>query len=217
MRGEFNGLQKKIMDENPHAFYVHCFAHQLQLVVVSTANCCSTVHDFFEYVSLIVNTTSASCKRRDALIESYHQNILDRLENGQACTGRGLNQETILARPGDTRWGSHHTTLIRLSQMWDSVIEVLRMIHEDARVPSQAAGLIEKMECFQFVFILKLMLRLLGITNELSHLLQRKDINIVNALEVSTQFTVSFLIMLLALYSFYQTLFVYCIYSLFMM
>ena len=27
MRGEFNGLQKKIMDENPHAFYVHCFAH----------------------------------------------------------------------------------------------------------------------------------------------------------------------------------------------
>ena len=30
MRGEFNGLQKQIRDENPHAFYVHCFAHQLQ-------------------------------------------------------------------------------------------------------------------------------------------------------------------------------------------
>ena len=29
MRGEFNGLQKKILDENPYAFYVHCFAHQL--------------------------------------------------------------------------------------------------------------------------------------------------------------------------------------------
>ena len=29
MRGEFNGLQKQIRDENPHAFYVHCFAHQL--------------------------------------------------------------------------------------------------------------------------------------------------------------------------------------------
>jgi len=23
MRGEFNGLQKQIRDENPHAFYVH--------------------------------------------------------------------------------------------------------------------------------------------------------------------------------------------------
>ena len=29
MRDEFNGLQKKILDENPHAFYVHCFAHRL--------------------------------------------------------------------------------------------------------------------------------------------------------------------------------------------
>uniref|UniRef100_A0A8R7UHK3 DUF4371 domain-containing protein n=1 Tax=Triticum urartu TaxID=4572 RepID=A0A8R7UHK3_TRIUA len=31
MRGEFNGLQKLIRDESPYAFYVHCFAHQLQL------------------------------------------------------------------------------------------------------------------------------------------------------------------------------------------
>jgi ribonuclease BN (tRNA processing enzyme) len=67
------------------------------------------------------------------------------------------------------------------------------MVHEDACVPSQAAGLIEKMESFQFVFILKLMLKLLGITNELSHLLQRKDINIVNALEVSTLFLYHFI------------------------
>ena len=38
MRGEFNGLQKKVLDENPYAFYVHCFAHRLQLVVVSVAS-----------------------------------------------------------------------------------------------------------------------------------------------------------------------------------
>ena len=29
MRGEFNGLQKQIRDENPYAFYVHYFAHRL--------------------------------------------------------------------------------------------------------------------------------------------------------------------------------------------
>ena len=38
MRGEFNGLQKQIRDENPYAFYVHCFAHQLQLVIVSVTS-----------------------------------------------------------------------------------------------------------------------------------------------------------------------------------
>jgi hypothetical protein len=31
MRGEFNGLHKIIYDENPYAFYIHYFAHQLQL------------------------------------------------------------------------------------------------------------------------------------------------------------------------------------------
>ncbi|XP_058758385.1 uncharacterized protein LOC131631618 [Vicia villosa] len=83
MRGEFNGLQRKILDKNPYAFYVHCYAHRLQLVVVSVASSCSSIHDFFEYISLIVTTTSASCKRRDALTEAQHQYILNRLESGE--------------------------------------------------------------------------------------------------------------------------------------
>ncbi|XP_025825178.1 zinc finger MYM-type protein 1-like [Panicum hallii] len=48
MRGEFNGLQKLIRDENPCAFYIHCFAHQLQLVVVAVSKCASSIEDFFE-------------------------------------------------------------------------------------------------------------------------------------------------------------------------
>jgi hypothetical protein len=184
MRGEFNGLQKRILDDNPYAFYVHCFAHQLQLVVVSVSSCCPSVHDFFEYISNIVNTTSASCKRRDALIEAHHQSISDRLESGEMFHGSGQHQETNLARPGDTRWSSHHKTLIRLDQMWNSVIEVLGMVETDGRAPSHVGGLIEKMESFKFTFILKLMLWLLSITNELSRVLQRKDINIVHAMEL---------------------------------
>ena len=35
VRGEFNGLQSLIMRKNPTTYYVHCFAHQLQLVVVA--------------------------------------------------------------------------------------------------------------------------------------------------------------------------------------
>src|SRR4051812_37192897 len=65
MRCEFNGLQKKVIHENPFALYVHCYAHRLQLVIVSVASSCSSIHDFFEYISLIVTTTSSACKRRD--------------------------------------------------------------------------------------------------------------------------------------------------------
>jgi len=45
MRGEFNGVQKLIRDENPYAFYVHCFAHQLQLVVVSVSTSSADIAD----------------------------------------------------------------------------------------------------------------------------------------------------------------------------
>jgi hypothetical protein len=60
MRGQFSGLQRRILDENPYAFYIHYFSHQLQLVVVSIAKCCSSVLDFFNYANIIVNTVNAS-------------------------------------------------------------------------------------------------------------------------------------------------------------
>jgi hypothetical protein len=95
-----------------------------------------------------------------------------------------MHQETNLDRHCDTRWGSHYLTLLRLETMWDSVLHVLRIVHEEGRVPTQAAGLIEKMECFKFVFILKLMLKVPAVTNELSQILQRKNANIVIAMEL---------------------------------
>jgi hypothetical protein len=68
--------------------------------------------------------------------------------------------------------------------MWESVLHVLAIVHEDGRVPTQAAWLIEKMESFKFAFILKLMLKVLAITNELSQMLQRKSVDIVLAMEL---------------------------------
>ena len=46
MSGEFNGLKTLIQKENSFAFYVHCFAHQLQLVVISAVKNNLFVCDF---------------------------------------------------------------------------------------------------------------------------------------------------------------------------
>ncbi|XP_039840161.1 zinc finger MYM-type protein 1-like [Panicum virgatum] len=92
MRGEFNGVQKLIRDENPYAFYVHCFAHQLQLVVVTVSTSSADIADFFNYVPLIVNNVGASCMRKDALLAKHHDVLLEKIENGEIMTGRGLNQ-----------------------------------------------------------------------------------------------------------------------------
>lgn len=54
MAGEFNGLQAKIMRENSSAYYVHCFAHKLNLVAVSLAKKIIDVGEFFDMISLLV-------------------------------------------------------------------------------------------------------------------------------------------------------------------
>ncbi|XP_039802977.1 zinc finger MYM-type protein 1-like [Panicum virgatum] len=187
MRGEFNGVQRLIRDINPYAFYVHCFAHQLQLVVVAVSISTPAIADFFNYVPLIVNTVGASCMRKDALVAKYHDVLLEKLENGEITTGRGMNQESSLARPGDTRWSSHLKTLLRILVMWEAILEVLEVVKKDSIKPTcngGAFGLIGKMESFDFVFIMHLMIELLSITDSLSKALQRKDQDIVEAMNM---------------------------------
>ncbi|XP_020992024.1 uncharacterized protein LOC107474014 [Arachis duranensis] len=57
----------------------------------------------------------ASCKRKDMLRESQMQKTIVALQNGDVSSGRGLNQETTLKRAGDTRWGSHYGTILRVT------------------------------------------------------------------------------------------------------
>ena len=81
--------------------------------------------------------------------------------------------------------GSHYVTIVRLADMWPSVLEVLQNIFDDSSEVESAAqvrGLLQKMQSYEFVFPMILMKRLLGITNSLSMVLQEKDQNILNAI-----------------------------------
>ncbi|XP_050217672.1 uncharacterized protein LOC126668524 [Mercurialis annua] len=84
---------------------------------------------------MIVNIAGASCKRRDELNKHIDADIFEKLETGKLTTGKGLNQQTNLARPGDTRWGSHHVTLARLLSMWNSALYVLERVYKDGTEP----------------------------------------------------------------------------------
>ncbi|CAL2236757.1 unnamed protein product [Prunus armeniaca] len=58
---------------------------------------------FFTTASSVVNIIGASCKRRDALREQQQKDIMKALEIDDLEIGQGLNQETTLKRPCDTR------------------------------------------------------------------------------------------------------------------
>ena len=126
-----------------------------------------------------MNNVCGSCKRMDVLLDKHRKILVDKLNDGEISSGRGQNQETSLARSGDTRWGSHYKTLLRIEIMWESIIGVLEIVNQGQRNPSRAGGLIANMESFCFVLIMKMMLQILRITNELSLLLQKKDQNTV--------------------------------------
>ena len=67
MRGEFNGLQSLIMRESSSAYYVHCFAHELQLVLVAIVRKHKGVSEFFNRISMLLNVVGGSSKRRDMI------------------------------------------------------------------------------------------------------------------------------------------------------
>ncbi|KAJ9560721.1 hypothetical protein OSB04_005881 [Centaurea solstitialis] len=172
MRGRFNGLKTLIMNENSSAYYVHCFAHQLQLVVVAVARKHHGAVNFFEMIDVL----RKSKRKVEKLIGS-----------GEVETGSGLNQELSLARAGDTRWGSHYKTLLRLVDLFPCVMEVLQYIEDDCENSTsvcQARGLQIYLTSFDFVFYLHLMLRILGVTNSLSQALQKRDQDILNAMSL---------------------------------
>ncbi|KAL4032737.1 hypothetical protein IC575_005819 [Cucumis melo] len=187
MRGEFNGLKTLILRENECAFYIHCFSHQLQLALVAIAKNHVEIASLFLLVVNVVNVIGASAKRRDMLREKHSANTFEALNNGELSSGRGLNQETMIKRPGDTRWGSHYITLVRCISMFSSICEVLEIIIDDGSNSEQkyeAKVLMNSIQSFDFVFHVHLMKTILGITNDLSQVLQRKDQDIVNAMNL---------------------------------
>ncbi|CAM8879731.1 unnamed protein product [Rhodiola kirilowii] len=189
MKGEFNGLRALISQENSSAYYVHCFAHQLQLVVVAISKKHFEVGDFFDKLSLLFNVVGASCKRTDMIRNKYQEQLKEAIGNCDIRTGSGLDQELTLQRLGNTRWGSHYRTLLRLVELFPIVLKVLEYIEEDgsdSMKRCQANGLLRYFQSFDFVFYLQLMLLILGLTESLSMTLQRKDQDILNAMSMVT-------------------------------
>ena len=160
MRCEFNGLKSLILKENYCAFYIHCFAHQLQLCLVAVAKKHIQVASLFFSVSSVVNIVGSSSKRVDILKEKQVDSIAEALENCEITSGKGLNQCMSLKRAGDTRWGSHYGTLVSLITMFSSTIQVLETIVDDGSTFEQRCAtnnLLILIQSFEFLFTLHLM------------------------------------------------------------
>jgi len=174
------------MDESPSAYYVHCFAHQLQLTLVSVAKENIDCQWFFGQLAYLLNVLDMSCKKIRMLRVAQAENMIEALKLGEIESGQRLNQEMGLARPGDTRWGSHYRTVMHVMHLYPSIEEVLFRVGEEGK-GAEALGaqtLLKVFNSFEFVFLLHLMNEIFGYTNDLCNALQKREQDIVNAMDL---------------------------------
>ncbi|XP_073295896.1 uncharacterized protein [Primulina huaijiensis] len=89
MRGEWNGLQALFLKDSPHAYYIHCFAHRLQLALVEVSKEVHDVWRFFSTLTSAINFVVSSAKRHFQLKSIRKDEINDLIESGEIDTGTG--------------------------------------------------------------------------------------------------------------------------------
>ncbi|XP_059442027.1 uncharacterized protein LOC132174380 [Corylus avellana] len=139
MRGGWNRLQALVSNDCPYAYYIHCFAHCLQLALVVASNEVISVNQFFTKLNVVVNFVCASCNRYEELrvaqaAENAYMIAIDEIESG-----RGLNQISTLQRPGDARWSSHLRSVSNLIKIYSPACEVIVKIIDVGTSSSQRA------------------------------------------------------------------------------
>ncbi|GJV89087.1 zinc finger MYM-type protein 1-like protein [Tanacetum coccineum] len=169
MRGEWNGLQALVCKDCPYAYYVHCFAHRLQLALVAASREVIPVHQFFTRLTFTINVVCASSKRHDELQKAKASETTQLLELGEIKKGKGKNQVGTLRRAGDTRWGSHFFSVCSMLKMFDATRVVLKGIMDNGSScyakKGDADSAYSYLKSFGFVFILHLMKEIMGKTD----------------------------------------------------
>ncbi|KAL9681227.1 hypothetical protein QQ045_013008 [Rhodiola kirilowii] len=186
MSGQFNGLQALFLKDCPYAYYVHCFAHRLQLTLNYVAKEVPDVWQFFSTLTMIVNFVDSSAKRHSMLKSYREEEILDLLAVGTLETGTGMNQSSTLQRSGATRWGSHLRSIASLIKLFGATMATIDDLYNngvDKQITAEAKGIGKALKKFNFVYCLLLMHEVMMITEFLSQAFQKKEIDILNAIQ----------------------------------
>lgn len=172
MSGKFIGVQRLIMDEQPLAFYTHCFNHSLNLCV-SKACEIAAVKNMVGIVASISAFLSGSAKRVLLLREIISQsNVSDQ-------------RKTKLKALCETRWVERHDCFQTFDNLLLYIAESLETLERDKddKVSSKAAAYSAAIRRSDFLIALKVVNKVNSFTVSLSKTLQAPSLDISNAIE----------------------------------
>ncbi|XP_012857488.1 PREDICTED: uncharacterized protein LOC105976765 [Erythranthe guttata] len=166
MKGKHKGVQKRLLDRNPRAFYMPCGCHSLNLALCDMTSCCLKGKFFFGVIQRIYCLFSASTKRWDIM----KANVI-------GLTLKPLSQ---------TRWESRIESVKPLLRQTEEVRNaLLELAHsdEDGTITSEDEGLIiNEFENFDFLMNLVIWYDLLFFVNSVSKTRQNEDMHMDEAL-----------------------------------
>ncbi len=167
MSGRRSGLAKKIMDEQPLAFYTHCYGHSLNLAVSDLIKNSSTMKRVLDIAHEITKLVKYSPRR-----ESLFRDIKDELS--PSSPGIRVMCPTRWTVKADTLQSivSNYSTL---QELWDQAVEIVH----DSDTTARIGGIAAQMKLFDFFFGLVIGENLLRITDNLSQTLQKKNYSAV--------------------------------------
>ena len=144
MSSDGEGVRAKIKTDFPHAHFIHCYAHQLNLLLKQACMHISRCRIFFTNLSGFAVFFSMSPKRTDKLKKVCNHGI---------------------ARPLETRWNFHSRLLASVHQQKESLITCFEQIVEedgwDGNTTTQATGLINYLQDEEFLFFLNFFLQII--------------------------------------------------------
>ncbi|XP_034088842.1 zinc finger MYM-type protein 1-like [Gymnodraco acuticeps] len=169
MSGVYSGVQKHIRDKEPNAVYIHCAAHNLNLVLNDACQNIPEIKDFYDTVERLYVFFSGSIKRWE-LLETH----LSVPKAGQPT----------LKRLCPTRWASRQDAVQSLRFRYADIMQALTkidLLSKKSEERAEATGLKKAMESFEFVVMTVIQGKVLETVNIVSQALQRKDVDLLQA------------------------------------
>jgi len=175
MAGKNNGVQALILNEQPLAFYTHCFSHSLNLCITKACEVSSIKH-MMGVIGAVASFFSASAKRADKLKSVIESEISNTESNKQ--------RKTKLKTLCETRWVERHDSLMTFKELYVFILNALEELQHDSNTETSSKALLylNSITKSEFLVAIDVAALCLAYTLQLSVALQSKQQDLSRAL-----------------------------------
>ena len=168
MSGKLGGVQKLIKDKAPMAYYVHCYAHRLNLILIDTVKVVPHADNVFSLLEKLYIFVSNS------IVHECFISLQKEMHPGEKI------QE--LQNLSETRWWARATSCNNALLRFECIMRLLHQVSnkdKGARA-TDARGLLAQMN-YKFLQLLHFFKEILSMVNKISEQLQDPNLDLAKA------------------------------------